>query len=82
MEIRKQGFAVSCGEWIPGAMCVSAPVYSYTVPAVVSVIGPEYRLKAKQNEVIAKLKDSTSRISRNITEIYGTVIPRQTSGQA
>jgi len=70
MEIRQQGYAVSFGERIPGALCISTPIHNYTCPVALSVIGPEYRLKTRLNEVIKEIKNSSYRISRNVLEIY------------
>jgi DNA-binding IclR family transcriptional regulator len=66
-DIRQQGYAVSSGEKIPGAMCFSAPILNYEFPAALNILGPEIRLKPKAAKIINELKHSASRISNNIT---------------
>jgi DNA-binding IclR family transcriptional regulator len=73
LEIRQKGYCVTNGEIITGGICVSAPIHNYTSPVSLSVIGPEYRLKSRQNEVINQLKISSSKISREVLEIFGSV---------
>jgi len=70
IEIRKQGYAVSFGERIAGALCVSTPIYNYTCPVALNVVGPEYRFKPRLDDVIREIKNCSSRISRNVLEIY------------
>ena len=69
-EIRQQGYAVSYGERIAGAMCISAPIKNYSLPVALSTVGPESRLKPREKEVIAGLKASSARISENISRIF------------
>ena len=72
-ETREKGYAISYGERIQGAICLSAPILNYTAPVVLSIIGPEYRFKTRLEEVTRELIDSAHRISRNVREIYSTV---------
>lgn len=69
-EIRQQGYAVSYGERVPGAMCVSVPIKNYSLPVALSVVGPESRLRPREKEVIAELKSSSARISGDIARIF------------
>jgi DNA-binding IclR family transcriptional regulator len=69
-KARQEGYAVSCGERIAGALCISVPITNYLLPAVLSVVGPETRLQLKLDMVITELKLSAGRISRSIKE-YG-----------
>jgi IclR family transcriptional regulator, KDG regulon repressor len=69
-EIRRQGYAISHGEWIKGVVCISVPVFNYTLPLSLSVVGPESRLKQHENEAIAELQKSASRISASIPRIF------------
>jgi DNA-binding IclR family transcriptional regulator len=62
-EIRKRGYAVSCGERVPGVMSISAPVRNYFLPVALSVVGPEIRLRPRAKQVVAELKVSAGRIS-------------------
>jgi IclR family KDG regulon transcriptional repressor len=69
-EIRQQGYAVSYGERIPGALCISAPIKNYILPVSLSVVGPESRLQPRAKEVIEEIKASSGRISSNIAGIF------------
>jgi IclR family KDG regulon transcriptional repressor len=64
--IRNQGYAASCGEKIPGAMCISATISGYEFPAAISVLGPESRLKYRETELIQEIKNSANRIIEKI----------------
>jgi IclR family KDG regulon transcriptional repressor len=66
MEVRQQGYCVTYGERIPGAVCISAPIRNYICPAALSIVGPENRLKLRVNGVISELKGSAERISADI----------------
>jgi DNA-binding IclR family transcriptional regulator len=70
MEIRQQGYAVSCGERIAGVICLSTPVKNYTYPAALSIIGPSQRLEPKLADLAEALKASAKRISGNIDGIF------------
>jgi IclR family KDG regulon transcriptional repressor len=69
-DIRQQGYAVSCGEKISGAMCISAPLLNYEFPAALSVLGPEIRLKPKAADIVVELKHSVRCISDNIDRVF------------
>jgi IclR family KDG regulon transcriptional repressor len=69
-DIRQQGYAMSCGEKISGAMCISAPLLNYEFPAALSVLGPEIRLKPKAADIVAELKHSVRCISDNIDRVF------------
>ena len=69
-KIRKQGYAVSYGEAIPGALCISTPIRDYVSPAALSIVGPESRLKPKETDFARELMASASRISSNIAGIF------------
>lgn len=65
-EIRKQGYAVSFGEVVVGAACISAPVKDYTIPAVLNIVGPESRIRPAINNLVKELQKSAARISKNM----------------
>jgi len=69
-EIRQRGYAVSHGERIAGALCISAPINNYHWPAALSLIGLESRINSQVDELIGKLITSASRISENIAEFF------------
>jgi DNA-binding IclR family transcriptional regulator len=66
-EVRKLGYAASRGEWITGVICISVPIFNYTLPLSLSVVGPESRLKLREKEAIEELKKSAASISVSIT---------------
>jgi IclR family transcriptional regulator, KDG regulon repressor len=69
-ETRQLGYSISRGEWINGVMCISFPVTNYTLPLSLCVVGPESRLRQREQEAIEELKKSSSRISANIIRIF------------
>jgi len=69
-KIRQQGYAISYGERIAGALCISSPIKNYFWPAALSIIGPEIRLKPRVNELVREVTTRSSRITNNITEFF------------
>jgi IclR family KDG regulon transcriptional repressor len=69
-EIRQQGYCVTRGERIPGALCISAPIKNYICPATLNILGPEGRLKPKVSNYIKELQSSTGRISEDIAGAF------------
>jgi IclR family KDG regulon transcriptional repressor len=69
-KIRQQGYAISYGERIAGALCISAPIKNYFWPAALSVVGPEIRLKPRVNELVREVTARSSRITNNITDFF------------
>jgi DNA-binding IclR family transcriptional regulator len=69
-EIRRQGYCVSFGERIPGAICISAPINNYNYPASLNILGPESRLGSIVSELIEELKASATYISQDITPAF------------
>jgi len=69
-QIGKQGYSISYGERISGALCISAPVRNYFWPVALSLIGPEVRLKPRLEETLEKVKSSAHRVSENIKEYF------------
>jgi DNA-binding IclR family transcriptional regulator len=68
-QIRIQGYTTSYGERIEGAMCISAPINNYILPASISILGPEIRVKPRANEFVAKVMESTGRIRHNLARV-------------
>jgi DNA-binding IclR family transcriptional regulator len=69
-KIRQQGYAVSSGERMAGAMCVAAPVRNYVLPASLLIIGPECRMKEKTANFVDLLLTIADRISFNLIDIF------------
>jgi IclR family transcriptional regulator, KDG regulon repressor len=68
-EVKQQGYAVSYGERIDGAMCISAPIRNYSLPVVLSIVGPESRLQPKTKDAVARIIISAKRISESVASI-------------
>jgi DNA-binding IclR family transcriptional regulator len=69
-QIKQEGFFVSCGEMIPGCICLSAPVSNYLCPAALSIIGPETRISPNLARLTENLKTSAGRISTDLAHIF------------
>ena len=70
VQIREEGYSISHGERIAGALCISAPVVNYFWPVALSLIGPEARLQPRLEETVKEVKESASHISSNIREYF------------
>jgi IclR family KDG regulon transcriptional repressor len=68
--IRDQGYAISHGERIDGALCISAPVKNYFWPVALSIVGPEARFQPQVEKYVKEILASTGRITDNITEFF------------
>jgi IclR family acetate operon transcriptional repressor len=68
--VREQGFAVSHGERIDGAVGVSAPVYDANgrILAALSVLGPAIRLASRLPEVAASVVEAGDAITASIQQ--------------
>jgi DNA-binding IclR family transcriptional regulator len=69
-QIRQQGYAVTHGERIPGALSISTPVKNYFCPVALSILGPENRLILKVHPVLEETGTSASRLSENICNLF------------
>ncbi len=69
-EVRKAGYSVSYGERIRGAVCASAPVKNYIYPAALYIVGPEERIKKQLKKYIEELKNSVSKVSKEIDGVF------------
>jgi DNA-binding IclR family transcriptional regulator len=69
-KVRKQGYATSFGERVPGSSCVSVPVKHYVAPVALSILGPASRFTPKRiMEIIVELKQAADRISKNLENL-------------
>ena len=69
-KIRQQGYAVSSGERMLGAMCVAAPVRNYILPTSLLIMGPESRMKEKTASFVDLLLTIADRISFNLVDVF------------
>ncbi len=70
VEVRKQGFALDCGEHEDEVRCVATPVFDLTGKAVaaISISGPAIRMDPiEENEdLIQKAKQTAMNISHQL----------------
>ena len=67
-QAKKQGYAISHGEKLVGALAISVPIKGYQFPAVLSILGFEPRLAPKVDEALSEMIASAKRISSNISK--------------
>ena len=65
-RIKEQGHAVSFGERISGAVSISVSINNYIVPAALTVLGPQDRIRPRVNEILNEMKKSSAIISQSI----------------
>jgi IclR family acetate operon transcriptional repressor len=70
-KARHQGFAVTFGETQAGTAGISVPVFNYTWPVALCILGPEFRFSPL--DALQELKKSADRISGNLVSIFGNV---------
>ena len=69
-KVRRQGYAVSYGEKIPGATGMAAPVLGYLHPAALSIIGPDTRIRPRVDSFVNEVVASARKISVSVADIY------------
>jgi DNA-binding IclR family transcriptional regulator len=69
-RIREEGYAVSFSERISGALSISTAIANYVVPAALTVLGTQDRMRPRINEILNEMKNSTIIISKNIQECF------------
>ena len=69
-EIRDQGYAISHGERIDDALCISVPVKNYFWPVALSIVGPETRFSPRVKLTLKKLLSSAERVTKNVSEFF------------
>jgi DNA-binding IclR family transcriptional regulator len=69
-QIRKQGYAISRGERIAGALMISAPIKGYHFPATLSVMGVQSYLEPIVHELLPEIIASTNHISHNLPNLW------------
>ena len=67
---REAGYAISHGERINGALCISVPITNYFWPVALSVVGPEGRFSPMVKQYVKEIMLSASRISDNLCEFF------------
>lgn len=69
-KAREQGYAISQSEKIIGAMAISAPVRNYFLPATITILGLEMRMKEKSGSYVDLLVNNAERISVNLRNFF------------
>jgi IclR family acetate operon transcriptional repressor len=67
-ELRERGYSISRSERIPGAAGIAAPVFNYSWPAALTVIGPEPRMQSLLDTLTTELPEVAGRISDNVAK--------------
>jgi len=65
-KVKKQGYATSYSETVPGVSAISVPVRDYIESVALSLVGPEYRFAPHMVDYLSELKESASRISQGL----------------
>ena len=69
-QVKRQGYAISYSEVNNGAACLSVPLKNYILPAALSILGPESRVRPREAEFVNELIASGNRVQHNIAEIF------------
>jgi IclR family transcriptional regulator, acetate operon repressor len=65
---RQEGYNVCANEKVLGSMGIAAPIRNYVLPAALSVIGPEVRMKPRVKRFTEALLNGAARICENLRE--------------
>jgi len=65
-QIRKLGYYISFGEKYPGEVGLAAPIKNYILPAALTIVGPEIRLKPRAKGLVKDLKAGAEKISQEL----------------
>jgi len=82
-KIREEGFSLTRGEMIPGALAIAAPVFDRegTVIASVSIVGPEGRMQGSDTQRVAQFAtDAANKISSALGYADGPPLYRSRRG--
>jgi DNA-binding IclR family transcriptional regulator len=71
-KAKRQGYATSFGERIPGSASISVPIKNYVCPVALSVLGPDNRFSLDvMMNFLGEMKGSASKISKRLAEVSG-----------
>jgi IclR family acetate operon transcriptional repressor len=66
-QVEKNGYATSCGEYVPGAGSIAVPVKGYVAPVAICIFGPLERFDLKRmKKVLPDLKRASKRITEKL----------------
>jgi DNA-binding IclR family transcriptional regulator len=69
-QVREKGYAVSQNEKIVGAMGISVPIRNYCLPATITLLGLEIRMKENKNSYVDLMVTNADRISLNLKNYF------------
>jgi DNA-binding IclR family transcriptional regulator len=76
-KMRRDGYAISSGERISGAVCIAVPVKNYSLPAALLLLAPQFRMKGKQAEYLELMLKKAKEIEANLTSLMGSRSPEK-----
>jgi len=65
-KIKRQGYAISSGETLEGAISISVPIRGYFCPVALSIFGPKFRLGPRIMDYKEEMEMSAKRILNKI----------------
>ena len=68
-QVKGQGYATDFSEKMVGIMCLSVPIKNYVLPAALSILGPEDRVKPRMNDYIYRLLSGSTNIERALSQL-------------
>jgi DNA-binding IclR family transcriptional regulator len=70
-QVKQNGYFTTTGIRLQGVSCISVPVYNYSLPVTLNLIGPETRIKPNLKQFLEKTLNSAARISRDLEAEFG-----------
>ncbi|TGD37063.1 IclR family transcriptional regulator [Brevibacterium aurantiacum] len=65
LAVRRDGFAVNCGDTLPDLHAVSVPIFDGpSVNGVITIAGPSSRFTQKRNDIVHEVRAAAERASR------------------
>ena len=68
-KVRRQGYAISYAEIVPGSASIAVPIRKYSQPVAMCVIGPQDRMSNRIDEILKKAKRAASAIDRRLKDM-------------
>lgn len=68
-KVEMQGYARSSSERVEGSLSLSVAINNYLIPAALTIVAPESRLKLQEKEILQELMTSAKRISSQLRYI-------------
>jgi IclR family KDG regulon transcriptional repressor len=69
-QIRRQAYGISYGERITGAINIAVPISHYALPASLSILGPESRVRLKTAEFLSELIASGKQVEQKLEQVF------------